>query len=262
MLCLGWGRPCPRSPRMMNHLKAGFKQSLRSLGFDLVRLPGPEHYRFFPRPEDRYRWIQGMGIRVILDVGAHTGESALHFHGILPEARIISFEPIRRCFLEMRSRFQGQSFHQAYNYAIGAATGTGTMHRSGYSPSSSLLPMGSLHKDAYPFSADGTAETIEVRRLDSLAPGLSLEKEVLLKIDTQGYEKQVLLGARDLLEEVKLVIVETSFEELYRSQPRFPEIYRLLSEAGFEYCGSWDQFHHPRDGRPLQQDGIFMRRES
>lgn len=246
---------------MISLVKSGFKKSLKKFGFELARLPGPEHYRFFPRPEDRYKWIQGMGIRTILDVGAHTGESALEFHGIFPEARIYSFEPLRQCFLEMQSRLQGQSFHRAFNFAIGDAPGKSTIHKSGYSPSSSLLSMGSAHKNAYPFSAEETSETIEVKTLDSMAPELPLEKEVLLKIDTQGYEKHVLLGARETIKRVKLIIVEASFEELYEGQPRFPEIYRLLSDLGFEYRGSWDQFNNPKDGRPLQQDGIFIKAE-
>jgi hypothetical protein len=81
----------------------------------------------------------------------------------------------------------------------------------------------------------------------------------MLKIDTQGFEKNVLLGGTEMLKRVRLIIVETSFGELYKDQPRFPEIYRMLQERGFEYRGSWDQFHNPKDGAPIQQDGIFLR---
>jgi hypothetical protein len=55
------------------------------------------------------------------------------------------------------------------------------------------------------------------------------------------------------------VIVETSFVELYEGQPLFGEVYSQLLEQGFRYIGSWDQFLDPQNGRPLQQDGIFLR---
>jgi FkbM family methyltransferase len=243
---------------MLGGLKISIKKTFRRFGFDLRKLPGVEYYRFFPRPEDRHKWIQGMGIKTILDVGAHTGESALQFHEIFPQAMIYSFEPLHECFKLLESQLRGNPLHKCFNFAIGDAPGKSIIHRSGYSPSSSLLAMGEVHKRAYPFSAKGTSEPIEVRTLDGLAGDILLEREILLKIDTQGYEKHVLLGASDILKHVKLIILETSFAELYERQPRFPEIYQMLAERGFEYRGSWDQFHNPKDGLPIQQDGIFV----
>jgi hypothetical protein len=120
--------------------------------------------------------------------------------------------------------------------------------------------MAELHKAAYPFSAGSSVDETPLETLDSVASRLALEPEILLKIDTQGYEKQVLAGAAQTLPRVKLIIVETSFAELYVGQARFPEIYALLAERGFEYRGAWDQFTSPKDGMPLQQDAIFVRR--
>jgi FkbM family methyltransferase len=243
----------------MGIVKGSVKKLLRGLGYDLSRLPGPDYYKFFPRPEDRHKWIQAMGIRTVLDVGAHRGESAVEFHALFPQAMIYSFEPLGECFAELQAKTAGAPRQKSFNVAIGERSGQSVIHKSGYSPSSSLLAMGDIHKDAYPFSGGNSSETIEIRTLDGMAPELSLDREVLLKIDTQGYEKQVLLGATETLKRVKILIVETSFGELYQGQARFPEIYRMLEERGFEYRGSWDQFYNPKDGLPIQQDGIFIR---
>jgi FkbM family methyltransferase len=244
----------------MRRLAARIVKGLfRILGFRLERLPSGDPYEFAPRPEDRNLWIQRLGIRTVLDVGGHTGESALQFRSILPEAMIYSFEPLKDCFAELERNVAGRPNHRAFNVALGDSRGTAEIHRSGYSASSSLLPMADLHKSAYPFSAESTRELIQVETLDSLAPSLKLEPAILMKIDTQGFEKSVLQGAAATLPRIKLIIVETSFGELYSGQPRFPEIYRLLETAGFEYIGSWDQFLNPKDGTPLQQDAIFLR---
>lgn len=235
------------------------KGLFRSLGFALERLPSGDAFAFAPRPEDRNLWIRKLGIRTVLDVGGHTGESAMQFRAILPDAMIYSFEPLRECFAELQRNLAGRPRHAAFNVALGGERGRSEIHRSEYSASSSLLPMADLHKSAYPFSAESSPETITVETLDALAPTLELEQPILMKIDTQGFEKSVLQGAAATLPRVKLLIVETSFLELYRNQPRFPEIYRILEAAGFEYRGSWDQFLNPKDGEPLQQDAIFLR---
>jgi FkbM family methyltransferase len=239
---------------VINAVRAVFK----SMGYTINRIPGDEQYRFGPRPEDRYKWIQGMGIRTILDVGAHAGEGAEQFAALFPEAMIYSFEPLGDCFRQLQAKIADRANHVAFNVALGDKPGRGEIHRSAFSPSSSLLEMTDLHKKAYPFSANEKIEAIEIRTLDTVAPELKLASTVLLKIDTQGFEKNVLLGGEHTLPQIKIIIVETSFAELYRGQPRFPEIYRWLEERGFEYRGSWDQFNNPRDGMPIQQDGIFI----
>jgi len=247
---------------MKKYLKKILKQAVKTLGYEVTPLKGPQQFQFQPRPEDQFKWIQDYGIHTILDVGAHTGESALQFHSIFPHAKIYSFEPIPECFRLLESRTQSIPNHFRFNFAIGDTNGTLDIQKSQYSPSSSLLKMGDLHKSAYPFSSEHSSEKVEIRTLDELQKEIEHEKLVLLKIDTQGYEKHVLLGATETLKNVDIIIVETSFEELYESQPRFPEIYQMLQEKGFEYKGSWDQFCSPKNGRPLQQDGIFIRVES
>lgn len=235
------------------------KGMFHSIGFQLERMPPGNPFDFAPRPEDRDRWIRGLGIRTVLDVGAHNGESAQQFRSMLPEAMIYSFEPLHDCFARLEQALAGKDRHRAYNLALGDTPARTEIYRSDYSASSSLLPMAELHKRTYPFSAGSTREDIEVETLDRLAPYLDLELPILLKIDTQGFEKQVLIGAEATLSKIKLLIVETSFGELYQGQSRFPEIYGMLEAAGFEYRGSWDQFLSPRDGTPLQQDAIFLR---
>jgi hypothetical protein len=52
-----------------------------------------------PSTEDRFKWIQNMNIKTVVDVGAHHGESAMQFHELFPNARIYSFEPLPDCFI-------------------------------------------------------------------------------------------------------------------------------------------------------------------
>jgi hypothetical protein len=62
------------------------------------------------------------------------------------------------------------------------------------------------------------------------------------------------------LRRATVLIVETSFEVLYKDQPLFGDVYDLLRERGFVHMGTEDIMRDPRDGRVLQCDSIFCRR--
>jgi FkbM family methyltransferase len=224
-----------------------------------LRLSHAPNYAFEPRPEDKDRWLAAFSFRTVLDVGAHEGQSARKFHRLFPKATVHSFEPLADAFAELERSLKGTPRQHCHHLALGDRSGTAPMHRSSWSQSSSLLEMAELHKAAYPFSAGSSVEEAPLETLDSVAARIAFEPAILLKIDTQGYERQVLTGAEQTLAHIKLIIVETSFAELYVGQARFPAIYAQLSERGFEYRGAWDQLVNPKDGMPLQQDAIFLR---
>ena len=215
--------------------------------------------RYVPRPKDKFRWIQNMNIMTVIDVGAHAGESALLFHKLFPNAKIYSFEPLHDCFVKLNATMKDVPNFRSFNLALGDEEGRLDMHRSEFSPSSSLLKMGGLHKEAFPFSSGETLETVDVNTLNNIAQELDWEDNILLKIDVQGYEHKVIMGSRNILNMVKVIIIETSFHELYEGQPLFAEIYELLNRLGFVYSGSWGELKSPLDGASLQQDSIFIR---
>jgi FkbM family methyltransferase len=234
-------------------LRAFVKKPLNLIGLDLVR------YR--PRYEvGPYAFLQTLAIKTIIDIGAHSGEFAEMIRRILPDAQIISFEPLKEEFSELERRMQSVADFKAFNLAVGDENGRMSMHRSDYSQSSSLLPMASLHKEAFPESAGHKEETIEVARLDSALRECKLNPEILLKIDVQGYEDRVIAGGSDTLSSCKAIIIEVSFRELYEGQALFDQIYETLKDKGFNYRGNLYQLLSPLDGSPLQADALFVRR--
>ncbi len=204
-------------------------------------------------------WMQSMGIRTVIDVGANEGQFAALSHETFPEARIYSFEPLADCFASLQSRMGAVSAFRGFNCALGETEGEQDIHRSVYSPASSLLAMDPLCTDAFPHTKGGTIERIKVRRLDDVVRELQIDLPLLLKIDVQGFEDKVILGGQETLARAKLVLVETSFAPLYEGQPLFGDIFQMLSARGFVYHGNFDQLANPNDGRPLQADALFVR---
>lgn len=207
------------------------------------------------------KWLQDLDIRTIIDIGASKGSFSAEFHGIFPKAQIFAFEPLPDCFALVQKRMAGVPRFQAFNMALGDAEGSVTMHRSSYSGSSSLREMGDLHKDLFPVTAGQREVAVVVDTLDHALSGYHLQEPILVKIDVQGFEDKVIAGGAGVLGRAKVVLVETSFYELYTGQPLFDGVYCALRALGFEYHGSWaPELKSPIDGRLLQQDSVFVRR--
>jgi len=132
------------------------------------------------------------------------------------------------------------------------------MHRNDFTPGSSILPIAARTVDAFPYTSHVVEEQITVRSLDKLAGELSLKGRILLKVDVQGFEMNVLLGGKRTLSKIDVIIIETSFVELYKGQPLFHEVHEFLRKQGFSYSGNFDQLLDPATGAVLQSDAIFL----
>jgi FkbM family methyltransferase len=204
-------------------------------------------------------WLLNAGIRTVFDVGANTGQFAKAVHEILPDASIYSFEPLPDCFNELQKTMAGVKNFRAFHTALAEKNGAAEFYRSAWSPSSSLLPMQPLHKNNFPFSAGETKEMVAVRRLDDCADELTVDDEILIKLDVQGAEDKVIAGGKRLLGRTKILIVETSMDSLYEGQPLFADILRLLEHHGYNYKGAINQLLSPLDGSVLQANSVFLR---
>ncbi|MGH8526938.1 MAG: FkbM family methyltransferase, partial [Gammaproteobacteria bacterium] len=155
----------------LRHLaKTLVRKPFNAVGLNIVRQADPGAARHFaPTEANRYLWLTSLGFRTVFDIGAHTGEFARMIHGILPEAAIISFEPLAEPFSHLQRNMEGITNFRAFNCALGASNLTHNMHHNEFSPSSSLLEMADLHRASFPFTERTTSETVDVRRLDDIA---------------------------------------------------------------------------------------------
>jgi FkbM family methyltransferase len=230
-------------------MKRVVKRAARALGLEIRRT----------LPYEPYQWIAQSNIRTVLDVGANTGEFAAHMQRLLPESRIYSFEPLAVCYRKLTERMNGCPGFKAFPYALGDANGTATIHHNAFAPSSSLLPMEQLHREAFPFSGETVDERIEIRRLDDVVSDREVIRDLLVKIDVQGFEDKVIRGGERVISQASILVVETSFLPLYVGQLLFDPLYDLLRGHGFVFVGCEEAIRDPRNGTILQADSIFMK---
>jgi FkbM family methyltransferase len=236
---------------MLGQAKRIVKTMFRTLGMDVHLITQAE--------KRRYEWLKAQDIKTVIDIGANTGQFAIMIREILNGSMIYAFEPLASCYKELSLRMSKDGNFKAFNFALGDTESTSKIHRNEYAPSSSLLKMNRMHKDAFPYTENEVEETIEVRCLDKVADELLLENNILIKIDVQGYESKVIDGGCATISKAKIVIIETSFEELYDDQPLFGKIYETMREMNFSFHGNLDQLMSPIDGSIIQADSIFIR---
>jgi FkbM family methyltransferase len=241
--------------------KQAIQGSLARLGVRLARLqPTAEQRRQLTEAEYRKTlWLRDIGIKTVFDIGANTGQFAHYIRTIFPYATLYCFEPLLDCYQQLANDFQHHKHFQAFNVALGTESGEVEIHRSSYSPSSSLLPMTDLHKENFPHTRDSVTEKVRLAKLDDLANDLHITRPMLLKVDVQGFEQQVLVGGPNVISQADVIIIELSFEPLYEGQSLFNDLYQMLVRMGFQYRGNQDQLISAKDGRVLQADGIFVR---
>jgi len=206
-----------------------------------------------------YEWLKDMNFRTILDIGANTGQFAAQFHRLFPDAKLYSFEPLEDCYNKLLKKMGRVSNFRGFNFALGDKNGEAEIYENEYTPSSSLLPMGKIHKEAFPFTKNVATKTIKIRRLDDILGELDIVDDILVKIDVQGTEDKVILGGEKLISKASALILETSFQPLYEGQLLFDGVYDLLREKDFVYAGSEHNIRNPQDGSILQCDSIFLR---
>ena len=80
----------------------------------------------------------------------------------------------------------------------------------------------------------------------------------MVKIDTQGFEKNVIDGAIKNLNNIKIIQLEMSIIELYKGEMLFQQMTQYLEDRGFVLISLENGFSNSTTGELLQVDGIFV----
>lgn len=223
-------------------------------GIDLVRYSGVRH-----SDGRRIRLMRALGIDLVIDVGANTGQFASRLRRGGYRGRIVSFEPAKQPFLELAARAAADPTWTVLEMALGDTEALGTLYLASNSVSSSMLDMLPSHSDAAPRSNYVGSQAVQVRTLATLGPDILLDAvRPYLKADVQGYEMAVLRGAGNILGRFHALELELSLVQLYADAPSAAEVIRYVCQEGFALAGADAGFTDPSSGQLLQMDGIFV----
>ncbi len=195
------------------------------------------------------------------------------------ESHYIAIEPDSEEAAKLRKQYPGPQ-NEVLEIALGNSAGIRTLHLTkhrGFSSFHQPDPENFYFKNVCP-KESAIESTIEVKteRLDDLARQRKLHVD-FLKVDTEGSDLEVLFGSSACLKETVLGLrVELHFQQCFKDQALFPEIFNFLKEHSFvlvnlDYFGRGEPQHQlysspnpvlpdiQRYGVLFGADGVFVK---
>ena len=183
----------------------------------------------------------------IFDVGSHKGEYIKLFLKLNKHVKIQAFEPLKEIYNELLYQFKDNKNINCHNIAIGekkeileinimqhleSSTLSKINYQSKYIIKKSIvfgLPINKLLLKK---------EKIQVQSIDNIFRSEYLNKIDLLKIDTEGFVYEVLKGCKQSIKNIKLILVELHYSDLYDNHN--PEkIHNYLIQNNFKLLKSF-----------------------
>ena len=184
------------------------------------------------RTDHLNRYMRHHGVDLLVDVGANHGQFGREMRDRGYRGRMLSFEPVSSVFVELQQESRGDALWETWHSAIGAEPGRTTINVSEFSVFSSIRQ---INQDGLEFADRARTvrtEEIEVRTLDDVLAGDPAAR-LFLKIDTQGFEREVLLGATHTLERCVGVQLELAAQHIYDGIWPMHEAIEFMSDRGF-----------------------------
>ncbi len=206
----------------------------------------------------------GVSTPVILDVGAHKGETVCRYRTLFPDAVIHCFEPFPGNAESLRRRFSSDSLIHVHECAMSDVTGRKTFYLNENSATNSLLPREKNERRYYSKAADscGSLE-VDTLSIDDFMQKENIEHIDIVKFDIQGGELMALTGASDTLEgsRISLIYTETLFVPHYEDNPLLLDLWKYLDEYGYSFFDIYDLFR-AANGQLRFADTLFISSET
>ena len=186
---------------------------------------------------------------VCLDVGANIGQTIKLFETIFESPLIYSFEPSKKIFEKLKAGFSSPQT-RLYNYALGKEITRKEFINYEQSTMSSFLELSSSDENRFRNMQVIDREEVEVKTVDWFLEQENISSVDILKIDTQGFDIEVLRGAIHSFEKgiIRNVIIEINFIQMYNGQGTAQDISQFLADYGLHLV---DYYEKARKGKTL-----------
>ena len=199
-----------------------------------------------------FNFLRKMGfnkLNILIDVGAHRGESIILFSNNFKIKKIISFEgsPINFRFLKKQEKKYAKKFDKTEiileNIALGSENKTVEFKHFKESSSSTIKKINEefkyfkrkfkllnlLNKEKMYQKFE-----IKVQKLHDYLGLHNINSVDFLKIDTEGYEYEILLGLEKKIKLVNIIMFEHHYDNMIKKEYTFSNINDLLTKNDFK----------------------------
>ena len=191
---------------------------------------------------DIHHKIKYPSLNILFDVGANVGQTFNWFRHHQPKAKIYSFEPVQATFTQLQKRAAGDNNCVLENKALGDEPGEKKIKLF----EADMAVLNSLRDDAMNNQANASEELITIDTLDHYCSTNKINKIDLLKIDTEGFELNVLKGAAGMIKagKISFIYCETGFMKQNTRNTYFAELTEFLAAQQYYFFGLYDIDYH------------------
>jgi FkbM family methyltransferase len=246
---------------MLKIVKDSVLRVSRSMGYDIVPLREMKERDFALHLGELLTYLE---IDCVLDVGANVGQYRDFLRDkVLFEGTIVSFEPVSHHVALLTQRAQADPHWHIEAYALGSQEGSLTINVMVSDQFSSFLePDNSRIHDYDGLNVPCRTETVAVKTIDRVLPELRTRlgfKRPYLKLDTQGFDIEVLEGSHRSLGGILALQSEASVIGIYKGMPGYMETIGYLGGKGFDITGLYP-VSRDRSLRLIEFDCVMINR--
>lgn len=161
-------------------------------------------------------------VESVIDVGVMEGTFILY--NSFPNANLFLIDPLIESQQMVQFRLTDRDY-KFFNCAVGNKEGHIQIDVQSNLRESSILKRVTRLKPV-------TQRKINIKKLDSLLPQMQLGK-TLLKVDTEGYELNVLRGAKETIKKCNYIICETNVRPRFENSYKFEDMILFMLENKF-----------------------------
>lgn len=209
---------------------------------------------------DLKRLCRSYKIKTFFDVGANTGQSVEELAPYYNPSDIHCFEPLKSTFLELKGNLASHKGSVQLNQmAVGSEKkSVVVVSPSPASPLAKISECPELPEHQTTDTEVHRSHSVEMTTLDEYCKKNGVENISFLKIDTEGYDLNVLKGTRLLFEQKRVDIfqVEVGMNILNETHESIQSFLDFANKYNYHPFGFYDQVHEWKVGKP------FLRRSN
>ena len=177
---------------------------------------------------------------IIFDIGSNMGNTIKLFKNKFPQSKIYGFEPIPECYEIIKKKYKENKNIEIYNLAVGEKKEEKIFNiykRSGQSSFYKKIENTDWYfkskKQKLKFPIQEREIKVNIISLDDFVNEKKIEKIDFLKIDTEGYELDVLIGLENKIEKVRFILFEHHYHDMIKKNYTFSDINYFLLKNNF-----------------------------
>ena len=240
-------------------LKAVIQKAARAVGLHVGRYPPVDSLAYHLQV-----LLRELEIDCVLDVGAHQGEFAGFLRELDYAGEIISFEPVQTSFETLTRARASDKRWRGHNVALGAEDGSLEMNIYAGSVFNSFLKPATNGTTRFRDDTQSVrVEQVPVRRLEAVIDEIFAARpsaRIFLKMDTQGFDLQVVRGAGRRIEAIRALQTELAARPTYDGMPLLPEALAELDRLGFALTGIFPVARELDHLRVIEFDCVMCRK--